>query len=227
MALAVNYRRWILDVFRPFLGKRIVEVGAGLGTFSQLVLETGPEWLDAVEPSPHLFPRLAALLPHVGSNRFGRAHQGTLEQSLEYIRRSGTPDSVVYVNVLEHIEDDVSELRTARSLLPPGGHLLIFAPAHRWLMGSMDHEFGHYRRYTEAELVRKCQTAGFAIRRSSYFDMLGILPWWIKYRLLQSKTMEPSAVRYYDRYVVPVSRFLERAITPPLGRNLIVVGQKP
>ena len=226
MAFAVNYRGWILDTFRPFLGKRIVEVGAGLGTFSQLLLETKPEWLHAIEPSAHLYAQLAERFPVVASNGIGRVHQGTLGETAEHIRKSGTPDSLVYVNVLEHIEDDASELRMTHSLLQPGGHILIFAPAHPWLMGSMDHQLGHYRRYTMTELVRKCQAAGFTIRFSSYFDMLGILPWWLKYCLLQSRTMEPHAVRFYDRYAVPVSRFLERAITPPIGRNLIIVGQK-
>src|SRR6185503_16638370 len=82
MAFAVNYHRWILDIFRPYLGKRIVEVGAGSGSFSELLLETKPEQLDSIEPSSNMYPLLADHLRHLqtGSNgeNIGRAHQGTL-----------------------------------------------------------------------------------------------------------------------------------------------------
>lgn len=229
MAFARKYHGWILDVFRPFLGKHIVEVGAGSGSFSKLLLETGPERLDAIEPSVNLYPLLAERLDRavrITQRQVGYAHRGTLGDTVESIRRAGNPDSVIYVNVLEHVEDDAGELRTIHSLLQAGGHALIFAPAHRWLMGSMDHQLGHYRRYTKASLIQKCKAAGFDIRLSSYFDVLGIIPWWIQYCVLQSETMEPGAVRFYDRYVVPISQFLQRFIHPPLGRNLILVAEK-
>jgi len=226
MAFAMKYHQWILDVFRPFLGKRIVEVGAGSGSFSELLLATGPEQLDAIEPSANLYPLLAERLLKVDPDCIGHARRGTLTDTLESIRKTGTPDSVIYVNVLEHIEDDAAELLTIHSLLEPGGHVLIFSPAHPWLMGSMDHELGHYRRYTMTDLVGKCKAAGFTIRLSSYFDMLGIVPWWLKYCVLRSRTMEPAAVRFYDRYAVPMSRLLESVIQPPMGRNVILVCEK-
>jgi SAM-dependent methyltransferase len=182
-----------------------------------VLLATGPEWLEAIEPSANLYPRLAERLREIDPGHIGHAHRGTLSDTLESIRRTGTPDSVIYVNVLEHIEDDAKELQTIHSLLQPGGHALIFVPAHAGLMGSMDHQLGHYRRYTMTDLVRKCKAAGFTIRLSSYFDMLGIAPWWVKYCVLRSRTMEPAAVRFYDRYADPVCRLLESVIRPIIG----------
>lgn len=226
MAFALNYHRWILDIFRPYLGRRVVEVGAGSGSFSELILETDPERLDALEPSANMYPLLAAHLQHLDSGKVGRAHQGTLTDSVDAIRKAGTPDSVVYVNVLEHVEDDAHELATIYSLLRPQGHALIFVPANPWLFGSMDREFGHFRRYTMKELRGKCEAAGFTIRRASHFDFLGIAPWWLKYCLFKSRTMEPSAVRLYDRWVVPASRFLETLIPPPIGKNIVLVAGK-
>ena len=226
MSFMVNYHRWILEIFRPYLGKRIVEVGAGSGSFSRLILETRPEHLDAIEPSINMYPLLAAHLQDVDPNHVGRAHQGTLIGSIDAIRKSGTPDSVIYVNVLEHVEDDENELVEIHSLLRPRGHALIFVPANPWLMGSMDHELGHFRRYTMKELRRKCEAAGFTVRLASHFDFLGIVPWWLKYCLFKSKTMEPGAVRFYDRCVVPASRFLEGLIPPPIGKNIVLVAGK-
>jgi SAM-dependent methyltransferase len=226
MHFAMKYRQWILDVFRPFLGKQIVEVGAGAGSFSELLLGTRPEWLFAVEPSTNMYPLLAKRLRDIHPGHRGSAYQGTLIDSIESIRQTGAPDSVIYVNVLEHIEDDVQELRTIHSLLQPGGHALIFAPAHPWLMGSIDHQFGHFRRYTRSELAKKCRDAGFTVRLSSYFDMLGIAPWWLRYCVLRSNTMDPFLVRLYDRYAVSLSRFLESVVSPPMGKNVILVAEK-
>ena len=226
MHFATNYRDWILDVFRPFFGKRIVEVGAGSGSVSEMLLGTNPEWLVAIEPSNNMYPLLAQRMKNLGPEHSGYAYHGTLLETLESIRKTGTPDTVVYVNVLEHVEDDERELQAIHSLLQPGGHALIFVPAHTWLMGSMDRELGHYRRYTMAELADKCRAAGFTIRLSSYFDMLGVAPWWITYCLLRSKSMDPSLVRLYDRYAVGLSRFLDRILQPPLGKNVILVAEK-
>ena len=227
MAFALNYHRWIRDIFRPYFGKRVVEVGAGSGSFSELILETGPEHLDTIEPSANMYPLLAAHLQHLDSGTIALAHQGTLAGSVDAIRRMGAPDSVVYVNVLEHVEDDRNELARIYSLLRPRGHALIFVPANPWLMGSMDREFGHFRRYTMKELRGKCEAAGFTIRLAAHFDFVGIAPWWLKYCLLKSTTMEPAAVRLHDRWVVPVSRFFETLIPPPIGKNIVLVAGKP
>jgi SAM-dependent methyltransferase len=227
MAFAMNYHRWILEIFRPYLGKRIVEVGAGAGSFSKLILETSPEKLDAIEPCSNMYPRLAAQLQNADGCNVGRAHHGTLMGNIEMIRKAGAPDSVIYVNVLEHVEHDVEELAAIHSLLRPQGHALIFVPANPWLMGSMDHELGHFRRYTMKDLRGKCEAVGLTIRVASHFDFLGIAPWWLKYCFFKSRTMEPAALRFYDRCVVPASRFLESVIPPPIGKNIVLVAGKP
>ena len=123
MDFAVNYHRWILEIFRPFLGKRIVEVGAGTGAFSQMLMETNPESLTMLEPSANLFP---LLVERMGSDR---ALQGTLREA-----SVSNPDSILYVNVLEHVENDEAELADAHSMLAPSGRVFIFVPANRWLM---------------------------------------------------------------------------------------------
>jgi SAM-dependent methyltransferase len=226
MVFAVNYHRWILDIFRPYLGKRIVEVGAGSGSFTELLLETKPEQLDSVEPSSNMYPLLADHIRHLNAGNVGRAHQGTLIACLDTLRKNNAPDSIVYVNVLEHVEDDANELAAMHSLLRPQGHALIFVPANMWLMGSMDRELGHFRRYSMKELHSKCQAAGFTVQLSRHFDFFGMAPWWLKYCLLKSKTMEPGAVRLYDRVVVPTARVVETIVSPPIGKNILLVATK-
>jgi hypothetical protein len=93
-------------------------------------------------------------------------------------------------------------------------------------MSEMDRLMGHYRRYTLNELSLKCRWAGFNIRYSSCFDVLGIIPWLVKYRLLRSTTMESGLVKLYDSLVVPVARVAERIIRPPVGKSIILIGEK-
>ena len=82
------------------------------------------------------------------------------------------------------------------------------------------------RRYTKSELSRKCKRAGFRVLKAVYFDVAGVLPWWVKYRVLRSEKMEPAAVRIYDEFFVPVLRRVEALAPPPLGKNLLLVAER-
>jgi len=130
------------------------------------------------------------------------------------------------VNVLEHITDDDSELHTIHETLSAAGRVFLFVPALPWLYGAFDERVGHVRRYRKSELEKKLERAGFSIVVSTYFDFPGIAPWWVKYCLLKSATMEPAGVRFYDRFIVPAARRIEALISPPIGKNVIAIAQK-
>ncbi|HBB87956.1 MAG TPA: hypothetical protein DC047_10105 [Blastocatellia bacterium] len=224
---ASNYHRWILEVFKPFLGQHLVEVGAGLGSFSELILKQHScEKLSVVEPSTDMYEILLANARRLVSATRIDTYNGTFAQAAPAIKRKGNPDSIIYVNVLEHIADDRLELETIRDTLSEAGHVFLFVPALSWLYGAFDKRVGHFRRYTKRELEEKLHHAGFRVILSNYFDLPGIAPWWVKYCLLKSATMEPAGVRIYDRFIVPATRRLESIISPPLGKNVIAVAQK-
>jgi phospholipid N-methyltransferase len=226
MAFAANYRRWIMGLLRPFVGRNIVEIGAGTGAFSELLLATSPESLMVLEPSFNLYCHLVDHLPRLDSKGILEVRHSNFPDAWTGSMQRHVPDTAVYINVLEHIEEDETELNAVFAALPRGGRILIFVPAMPFLMSPMDRELGHFRRYTLKQLAAKCSAAGFKINLARYFDLLGIAPWWVKYRLLNSSTLGPSAVRLHDRFVVPVSRTLERMLTPPCGKNIILVGEK-
>jgi len=226
MSFAVNYHRWILSIFDPFLGRRIVEVGAGTGSFSELLLERQLEALSLVEPSTEMYQQLCGRMDHLKPGLAVKTYNGIFQQVATQIRLSERPDSIIYVNVLEHIEDDVAELGIIHDALESGGRLFIFVPALQWLHGSFDRQLNHFRRYSKTEIETKCANAGFRMITSRYFDLVGVLPWWVKYRLLQSNTMEEGAVRFYDRRVVPIVKSLESRLTPPLGKNVLLIAEK-
>jgi 2-polyprenyl-3-methyl-5-hydroxy-6-metoxy-1,4-benzoquinol methylase len=226
MWVAKNYRRWILRRLDPFIGQRIVEVGAGDGSFSELLLERKPQSLTSIEPSANMYPLLMKKLQQIDPGRTVKALQSTLVNAALQYPEIGEPDSIVYINVLEHIEDDQEELHTAHAMLASGGRILVFVPAHEWLMSQFDRKLGHYRRYTRDSLAEKFEIAGFRVRFSAYFDLLGIFPWWLKYRILRSEEMEVSLVRAFDSCGVPLSRAFDSLTNFRIGKNVIVVGEK-
>jgi SAM-dependent methyltransferase len=226
MATASRYHRWILEVFKPHLGRRLVEVGAGSGSFSHLLLGTGPESLSLVEPSKQMYPLLEQSFAARSEAADVRTYNSIFRHVAAELKTTERPDSIIYVNVLEHIADDQVELDVIHQTLNRGGRAFFFVPALPRLYSNFDESIGHYRRYTRRELEEKCTGAGFKLIHSSYFDLAGVLPWWVKYRLLKASALKPGTVEFYDRYVVPLTKALEGLIKPPLGKNIILIGEK-
>jgi SAM-dependent methyltransferase len=218
MASAANYHAWILRELGPFIGKTVAEVGAGSGNVSSMLLARGVERLMAIEPSRNVFPQLAARL--AGEPR-AEAHNEFFHQVAPKL--AGTLDTVLYINVLEHIENDAAELRLAREALGPGGHVCVFVPALQALYSRFDAEVGHVRRYHRAPLCRLMESAGLHVVKSRYFDIVGSALWFVAYRLMNGGIVG-GQVSLYDRWVVPVVSRLEAIVPPPIGKNLIVVG---
>lgn len=226
MDFAENYHRWILEIFKPYFGKHLAEIGAGTGAFSQLLLETNPESLNLVEPSG-MFVELEKNLRADSNSTNITFHRNIFTQiSKELEVTANRPDTIFYVNVLEHIEDDRHELETVKRVLLGGGHACIFVPAMPSLYSEFDKRLGHYRRYTKKDLIDKCRSAGFEICIARYFDFPGMLPWFIKYRIMRSLSMESNLVRMYDNVAVPIIKRFENIVSPPVGKNLLVVAQK-
>jgi SAM-dependent methyltransferase len=218
MTFAVNYHRWITDELAPFFGHNVVEVGAGVGDLTTILLQTELKNLYAFEPASNLFPLL--------SNKMkGRTRVSTVN---EFFRPELVPDvidSILYVNVLEHIEDDSGELSLAYSALRSGGYLLLFVPALQWLFSEADSSVGHFRRYYKKNLVNLVKKAGFSIEKAHYFDLAGILPWYFNFVLLKN-SFNASSVALYDKLIVPPMRVFETLLTPPIGKNILVVARK-
>jgi predicted SAM-dependent methyltransferase len=135
-------------------------------------------------------------------------------------------DAALMVNVLEHIKDDKEVLELLHSVLNPNGYLLIFVPALQALYSDFDRAVGHHRRYHLKNLKEITETAGFEILKLGYFDWLGASAWWLVNVILQSKKINPKSAKLYDRIGVPVTRTIERIISPPFGKNLIMVAKK-
>lgn len=221
MQFARRYHRWIIDEVRPYFGKDIAEVGAGCGNLTEFLLEEPLHSITAFEPSSNMFRLLEQRHRQeqrvTPVNDFFSRDAGGIER--EY-------DSVVYINVMEHIEDDTGEMRRAYDALKPNGHMIIYVPALAWLYSEFDRTIGHFRRYHKRDLIDAVGSAGFQVVQAKYFDSLGIIPWYVSAVLLK-RTINSNSVALYDSLAIPVLSRVERYLPPWIGKNLLVVGRKP
>jgi len=221
LAAAPRYQSWIFERIQPHLGGAVAEFGAGIGTFSNLILPHC-ETLHLIEPSPPLFKKLET---RFSADQRVSVSPDTIER---YLAAPARPrfDAVVMVNVLEHIQDDAACLTQLHRAIHPGGKLLLFVPAMEFLFSKLDREFGHFRRYTKPILHRRLADAGFIVERIGYMDLLGIAPWYLVNTLGGATGFNPFLVRLYDMVGIPLTRLAEHLVPAPVGKNLIAVAAK-
>ncbi len=217
-----HYNRWIYDQFRDTLGLYVLEIGAGIGNITRILAgESGRQiWATDVEEEflsylKNEFRDTPAV--HV-------RHHNALDV---FITEAGTPvDSILCINVLEHISDDVAALKAMFRSLAPGGYLNLLVPAGPWLYGTIDRAIGHYRRYKKGELKVKIECAGFRVERLYAFNPVGIFGWWLQGKILHRHTLSPRQTSWFDR-MVPVLRWLPFQRNPWFGLSLIAIARKP
>lgn len=222
LATLHRYQNWIVESFQPYLSGRAIEFGAGIGNISMLV-RSHVSTFDLVEPSANL---AAPLKQRFGEDENIAIYEETLETHLPKIADE-TYDSVVLVNVMEHIEDDVAALEGLYRILKPGGHLMLFVPALKFLYSDLDALVGHFRRYQRTELNDRVADAGFDIIVSKYFDVIGVAPWWLLNTKMGATGFNPLLVGIYDAVFAPLSRGLESLVSPPFGKNILLVVRRP
>ncbi len=217
-----NYQQWILRYFNPFLHGRILEIGAGTGTFARLYLDRVDEAV-LLEPATNLTSRLRE---RVGDRPRAKVVAMPLERACAVGEVSGRFDAVVLINVLEHVDDDRQMLEQIRELLAREGKLLLFVPALSWLFGSLDEMLEHRRRYTLRAVRLLLEDASFKVQAIRYFDVLGVLPWWVAGRVLMQRSFNRHAAQLYDRVAVPIGSAVEHILSPPLGKNVLCVATR-
>jgi len=224
---ASHFTSWIADALAPGLGQRVLDVGAGFGAVSRTLAEQSPQrTVLAIEPAANVYSTLVEQC--AGYTNIEARQVTSLELAESTAPERAHFDTVLYVNVLEHIRDDAAELRTALELVEPGGALGLFVPAMPSLYGSLDYKSGHYRRYTPRQLAELVRSAGFVDVSVRYLDPIGVVPYWVMYTLLDVQRLGSVSSRGYDRVLVPLGRTLERVLPrPPFGKNLVAIARRP
>lgn len=222
MSRAENYFAWQACLVRGELGRRVVEVGCGVGNFTGTLLDR--DLVLAVDVEPRCIERL--------QDRYGNRPNlrcfvcdvaGAAFRGLARFQ----PDTCVCLNVLEHTADDAAAIEAMAGVLAPGGAIVLLLPAFQSLYGSIDRNLGHYRRYSRADVRRLADRAGLRVRKLHYFNSLGFFGWWLNAHVLRRQAQSEGQIHIFDRYLVPVLAAIEGAVPPPFGQSLFAVLEKP
>jgi SAM-dependent methyltransferase len=219
MAGARAFNRWMYQRIAPWVGQHVLEIGSGIGNLSQFFVDRQRVVLTDSETTylTHLERRFGAL-----------AHVRVAALELPYTPPSlgrGEFDTVVCLNVLEHIEDDRVSLAAMAELLRPGGHLVLLVPALPAIYGSLDRALGHFRRYTPRLLRARYAEAKLGVKHLEWFNLAGIPGWWFTGRVLKREIIPTASLALYDA-LVPLFR-LERFLPRRVGQSLIAIGERP
>jgi SAM-dependent methyltransferase len=222
MSEAHRYQAHIFGLIRPHVGKQVLEVGCGIGTMSQQLVDVADR-LVCIEPNLNCAARARDVLEGHPRITLRICH---LEECNRAELLHERFDTIVCVNVLEHIEDDIRALRLFRDVVAPtGGHVLIFVPAIPAAYGPLDAALGHHRRYTKRSLGDAFAAAGLDLVTMRYTNPVGLLGWMYNAHITRSIEHTPGQVRLFERLVAPWALPLERLVRPPIGLSLFAVGR--
>jgi glycosyltransferase involved in cell wall biosynthesis len=208
---APRFTSWMADVLRPFVGQRVLEIGAGTGNMSMHLMPRSTYW--ATDVNPHYLDYLLTLRATRPYMRVAR----TNAMERETYPRGQSFDTVVCLNVVEHVEDDLQALGNIRDVLEESGRAIVLVPYGPGLYGTLDEVLGHFRRYTEEQLVAVAEKAGFRVERVLKFNRPGVPAWWLNGRILHRKTFGLAQIRVLN-LLTPLFRLVDGWLPlPPLS----------
>ncbi|MBV8880187.1 MAG: glycosyltransferase [Planctomycetaceae bacterium] len=214
---ASRYNSWVYQMLRPYVGRDILEVGSGIGNMTRYFTRHGR--VTATDISPFCLREL---------ERTYAGNETVRVQPLDISRNSYPEfeiyDTIVCLNVLEHIEDDVEALRNMRKLLKPGGRLLLYVPANPRLYCEIDRGVGHYRRYVLEELLAKMKRAGYKVAHSRHHNILGAIGWWVNGKVFDKKDIGASDVGAFD-LLMPLVKAQDR-FDSRFALSILAIGEK-
>jgi SAM-dependent methyltransferase len=220
LQFANNYNQWIADTFLAHLQSPVLEIGAGTGNLSKHFKHVTPYTMSDSDKSLVVFLK----------KKF-RHHDGVTYAHIDVTKKSPAKyqqsfSSVLGINVLEHIEDDILALSNIHTMLKRKGKLLLLVPAKQIAYTRFDKSLGHYRRYEKEELKKKIEEAKFVIDELYFFNFIGLLSWVIRDKVERKHIhMKPYQVKLFD-WIVPIIRKIEGVQKPPIGVSLILIAHK-
>jgi SAM-dependent methyltransferase len=215
-AHAKKWKRYLQRLIGPELAGDVLEVGAGLGSTTRAFLTDQQASWTCMEPDPVLAARLSRAVAGFGARVAVRV--GTILD----VPASSRYDCILYVDVLEHIQDDHAELNRAAELLRPAGRLVVLSPAHQFLFTRFDANIGHYRRYNRA-MIRALAPQGLRLERIAYLDAAGLLLSLANRLVLRSDAPSLGQVLLWDRVFVPMSTIVDPILGRRVGKSILAV----
>jgi SAM-dependent methyltransferase len=218
---AANWKRYLARRMKAHIAGDVAEVGAGLGAMTAVLC--GPaatSWL-CLEPDAEMAAALEGDIAAGSLPAVCRAHEGTLATLAD----APAFDTILYIDVLEHIEDDCAELAGAARRLRPGGRLIVLSPAHQWLFSPFDRAIGHVRRYRLRDGAR-LRPPGMTPVSAAYLDSVGLAASLANRLLLRSSMPSLGQILVWDRLMVPLSRLVDPVLFGRLGKSVLFVWRR-
>lgn len=220
-AEATNWKKYYTRFIRPYFGKKVLEVGAGIGATTAVLCDgTQAEWI-CLEPDASLRREIDARIAHHGLPPCCRTQNGSVGE----LSADALFDTLIYIDVLEHIEEDDAELVSAAAHLLPGGTLVVLSPAHGFLFSLFDQSIGHHRRYNKA-MLKRITPPGMYIEKWIYLDSIGMITSLANRLFLKQRTPKAGQILFWDRFLVPVSKYFDRLTGYSIGRSIVCIWRK-
>lgn len=217
MSTAGWYNSWLFEKIKKFLHGNILEVGCGLGNFTKELTNYGK--VVAIDIDDYYVQQTKKVVADNTRVGFGNI------ESDKYFFNNERFDSIVCLNVLEHIEDDQKALGNMFNLLNDEGYLVLLVPAHKFLYGEMDSALNHFRRYEKKELEQLVTKIGFSTVSISRLNFLGAIGWGVSGKVLKNKVIDQSKLRIFN-LIAPILLQVEKVISPPMGISLLLIARK-
>lgn len=216
---AHNWKKYFSSVIRPFIFGNVLENGAGIGANTILLYTPkANSWLLA-EPDEQMAATLSGMIAREELPVNCKVHTGTIDTIHTKF------DTIIYIDVLEHIEADGQELLKASNHLKPGGCLIVLSPAFPGMYSPFDKAIGHYRRYTR-RMLRRITPQGTEIAHLRYYDSMGFFAGWVNRILLRQKYPTKKQIQFWDSWMIPVSRVVDKIVLHSFGKAVIGVWKK-
>lgn len=217
MSQAVWYNQWTSKKFSTFVKGDILEVGCGIGNFTAFLTKYGKVW--AIDINKEYVEKTKQMIKGKAKVGFGDIENG------KYFFGGQKFDSIICLNVLEHVQDDDRALRNVYNLLKNGGILVLLVPAHKFLYGEIDRFIGHFRRYDFSEVRNKLTKVGFEVKNSRRLNFLGAVGWFIAGKLFKENKVKEGNIKMFN-LIAPIFLFFEDLINPPIGTSILLIVKK-
>lgn len=219
---ARNWKAYYRQSIKKYLGAEVLEVGAGIGSTTEFLSRGNHRRWLCLEPDPQLAKTLNSYITSGTLPNCCELKVGTL-LDLSFQERF---DSIIYIDVLEHIKNDKREIESVYSSLREGGFLVVLAPAHQWLFTPFDEAIGHYRRYNKRMLKAIIPSDKFKCISLRYLDCVGLIASLGNRLLLKSKMPNKQQILLWDKVMVPISKIVDPLIQYSVGKSILGIWQK-
>ena len=219
MMKTTNYNKWMFDRMKPYLGERILEIGCGIGNMTELFLKNKQtELVVGIDISSQCLDIINDRLG--GHKKFKSYLYDVCNENISELKKYNF-DTIVCVNVLEHIENDTGVLKNMAEFFP-AVTLITWVPALKKLYGTIDEADSHFRRYSKQEIETKLRQSGWKILKGSYLNLLGMPVWFLHGKLLKKSLHPPKQTCFLDQLIF-LEVLLEKIINPPFGLSLLYI----